>query len=220
MTRIKICCIANVTEAEMAIGAGVHAVGLVACMPSGPGPIDDALIATIAATVPPGVAAFHLTSERTADAIMAQQRAAGTGVLQLVDHLEPTVHAALRRALPGIAIVQVVHVEDEASITYAERVAGGVHALLLDSGRPSAAVRELGGTGRVHDWSLSARIVSRVRTPVWLAGGLHPGNVAAAIARVRPFGVDVCSGVRTAGALDPARLAAFIAAVRAADAHS
>jgi phosphoribosylanthranilate isomerase len=215
-THLKICCIASIAEAELAIDAGASAIGLVARMPSGPGPIDDATIAAIAATVPAGIDTFHLTSESTAAAIVAQQRAAGTRVLQLVRHLEPDVHAAIRAALPQGRIVQVVHVEDEASVAYAVRVAGGVDALLLDSGRPSAAVAELGGTGRVHDWALSRRIRASVAVPVWLAGGLRPDNVGDAIATVRPHGIDVCSGVRTDGALDPVKLRAFAAAIAAA----
>ncbi len=214
LARFKVCCIASVDEARLAVDAGASALGLVARMPSGPGPIDDATIAAIAATVPPGVATFHLTSESDAAAIVAQQRTAGTSVLQLVRHLEPPVHAAVRRALPGIKVVQVVHVEDETSVAYAQRVAAGVDALLLDSGRPSAAIAELGGTGRVHDWALSARIRAAVPVPVWLAGGLRAENVRDAVTTVRPFGVDLCTGVRTDGALDPVKLAAFASALR------
>jgi phosphoribosylanthranilate isomerase len=213
--RLKVCCIANVAEAHLAVSAGATALGLVARMPSGPGTIDEATIAEIAAAVPRSVATFHLTSESDPDAIVARQRAVGTTVLQLVRHLEPAVHAAVRRALPGIEVVQVVHVEDEASVAYAERVAPGVDALLLDSGRPSAAIAELGGTGRVHDWALSARIRASVPVPVWLAGGLRSDNVRDAVTIVRPHGVDVCTGVRTAGALDPVKLAAFVRALHA-----
>jgi phosphoribosylanthranilate isomerase len=96
-------------------------------------------------------------------------------------------------------------------------VAPEVDALLLDSGNQSLPVKELGGTGRTHDWSVSRRIVEAAPVPVYLAGGLTPDNVGEAVRRVRPFGVDVCSGVRSGGRLDEARLAAFAAAVRAAD---
>jgi len=90
-----------------------------------------------------------------------------------------------------------------------------IDALLLDSGRPGNTVKELGGTGRTHDWSTSRAIVEAVECPVYLAGGLCPENVAEAIRTVRPFGVDVCTGVRTDGKLDEAKLKDFIAAVRA-----
>lgn len=192
---------------------GASAVGLVSAMPSGPGPIDESLIAAIAARVPPGVATFLLTCLQDADAIIAQQRRCGTNTLQLVDTPVPGTYAALRHALPGIRIVQVIHVLDSGSIEEARAVAPDVDAILLDSGNPSLAVRELGGTGRVHDWALSRRIVDAVSVPVWLAGGLRATNVAEAIGVVRPFGVDICSGLRSRGALDEAKLAEFVAQI-------
>ncbi|HEY7412586.1 MAG TPA: phosphoribosylanthranilate isomerase, partial [Vicinamibacteria bacterium] len=88
-----------------------------------------------------------------------------------------------------------------------------VDALLLDSGRPGAAVKELGGTGRRHDWAVSRRIRERVPVPLFLAGGLTPANVREAVAEVGPYGLDVCSGVRTDGALDERKLGAFFAAL-------
>ena len=94
-----------------------------------------------------------------------------------------------------------------------------VHAFLLDSGRPNAAVAELGGTGRAHDWGVSAAFVRASEKPVFLAGGLSAGNVAEAIGRVRPYGLDLCSGVRTDGRLDGAKLAAFVLAVERTDAE-
>jgi len=202
-------------EAAMAIAAGADAVGLVSRMPSGPGPISESAIAEIASTVPPGVATFLLTSESTASAIIAQQRRCRANTIQLVDEVEHGAHAALRDALPGISIVQVIHVRDPDSIREAIAVAHSVDALLLDSGNPSLAVKELGGTGRVHDWTISRAIREAVQIPVYLAGGLNPGNVAAAIAQVAPFGVDVCSGVRSGGALNKGKLTEFLNAVQA-----
>lgn len=199
----------------MAVRRGADAVGLVAEMPSGPGPISDNLSAELARAVPPGVAAFLLSSREDGDALAAHARAVGAGVLQIVRHVEPAEHARIRRAVPGLKVVQVVHVEDEASVALARRYADTADALLLDSGRPGAAVAELGGTGRAHDWTLSRRVVEASQVPVWLAGGLNPANVGEAIRRVRPFGVDVCSGLRTGGGLDEARLEAFVQAVQA-----
>jgi len=217
-TRVKICCIKSREEAALAVTQGADAVGLVSAMPSGPGPIPEARIAGIAAGVPPGVAAVLLTSLREPAAIAAQQRRCGAGVIQLCRALPNGAHAALRAALPGVRLVQVIHVRDEASVDEARLAAAGADGLLLDSGDPEAAVPVLGGTGRVHDWSISRRIVEAADRPVFLAGGLTPENVAVAIAAVRPFGVDVCSGVRTGGRLDAVKLAAFLAAVRRADA--
>jgi len=212
--RIKVCCISSVNEAWTAIRAGASALGLVSAMPSGPGVIGDELIAGIAARVPPGVATFLLTCATDADAIVRQQRAARVNTLQLVDAVPPDVYPVLRAELPGIALVQVIHVRGPESVDEAREVAPHVNAILLDSGNPAAAVKELGGTGRVHDWEVSRRIREAVGVPVYLAGGLRPDNVAEAVARVGPFGLDVCSGVRTDGRLDPAKLAALVTAAR------
>jgi phosphoribosylanthranilate isomerase len=217
MTRIKTCCIASVAEMQMAIAAGADAIGLVGRMPSGPGPIDDALIAAIAALVPPPIAAVLLTSETSAAAIADHVQRTAAPVVQIVSHIDPVEARALAALVPATRRLQVIHVEDASAIDLIPAYAPHVHAFLLDSGKPNAATPTLGGTGDVHDWSISARFVAASPLPVFLAGGLHAGNVGAAITQVRPFGVDVCSGLRTDGDLDPVRLAAFIAAVRAAD---
>ncbi|MBL8521621.1 MAG: phosphoribosylanthranilate isomerase [Betaproteobacteria bacterium] len=212
--RFKICCIQSHEEAALALRAGASALGLVAAMPSGPGVIDEARIADIARRVPPGVATFLLTSETDPERIAAQHARCLTTVIQCCDHLDAGTHVALRARMPGVKRVQVVHVVDEGSVDYALGIAPHVEALLLDSGRLGGAVKELGGTGRVHDWSLSRRIREGSPVPVYLAGGLHGGNVAEAIDAVRPFGLDVCSGVRSDGALDADKLARFAEAVR------
>ena len=211
--RVKICCIKSPAEAALAIACGASALGLVSAMPSGPGVISEDTIARIADTVPPPIATFLLTSQHSAEAIIAQQRRCRTNTLQLCDHLPVTVYPRLRDELPGIALVQVVHVTDSASVDYALAAAEHVDALLLDSGNLSLAVKELGGTGRTHDWTLSRRIRDASRIPLFLAGGLTPMNVAEAIAAVEPFGVDLCSGVRTNDQLDPVKVRAFFAAI-------
>ncbi len=213
---VKICCIASVDEMRLALDAGADALGFVSRMPSGPGPIPEDLIASIISLVPSGAATFLLTSETRAEAIAAQQRRTRANTLQLVDEVEPGTHGALRKSLPGIRIVQVIHVADARSVEEALTVAPNVDALLLDSGNPRLPVKELGGTGRTHDWSLSREIREGSAVPLYLAGGLNPGNVAAAIDAVGPAGVDVCSGVRTDGMLDSGKLRAFISAARAA----
>ncbi len=212
--RIKVCCIASHAEAELAIAAGADALGLVSAMPSGPGPIDETLIAGIAARVPPPIATFLLTCHQSVDGIIAQQRRCRTNTIQLVDTLTDGSYAQLRVALPGIALVQVIHVSGDASIVEAEAIAPHVDALLLDSGNPTLTIKELGGTGRVHDWDASRRLREAVDVPIFLAGGLRPENVREAIDRVQPFGLDLCTGVRTNGALDPEKLARFMAAAR------
>ena len=211
--RVKICCITSVAEARLAVAAGAAALGLVGRMPSGPGVIEDALIAEIAAVVPPPIATFLLTSETYADAIVDHVRRCGTNTVQLVDRIDAGAHGRIRHALPQVKIVQVLHVADDDVVDEACSLAGAVDAFLLDSGNPNLAVKELGGTGRVHDWDLSRRIVEAVDRPVFLAGGLRQDNVVEAIARVQPFGLDLCSGVRSEGRLDAGKLAAFFAAV-------
>ena len=214
--RVKICCISSIDEAAMAVAAGASALGLVSTMPSGPGVIEETRIAEIAATVPPGVATFLLTSETEAAPIIAQQRRTHANTLQLVDRVVEGTHARLRTALPGIALVQVIHVTGEASVKEALALAPEVDALLLDSGNPALAVKKLGGTGRVHNWELSRQIVEHAERPVFLAGGLRAENVAAAIRQVGPYGLDLCSSVRADGKLDRKKLTAFFAAVEKA----
>jgi len=211
--RVKICCIGSVEEARAAVECGAAAVGLVGEMPSGPGVIAEELIARIAATVPPPVASFLLTCARDADAIIGQQRRAGTNTIQLCDRLGSGTYEDLRAAMRGVRLVQVVHVAGPESVEEAVSVAPRVDAILLDSGNQSLPVKELGGTGRTHDWELSRRIREAVEVPVFLAGGLNASNVAEAVRRVGPFGVDVCSGVRTGGKLDERKLKDFFRAV-------
>jgi len=213
--RVKICCISSIEEAWMAIRHGASALGLVSDMPSGPGVISEELIAQIAAVVPPSVSSFLLTSRPDTASIIAQQRRLGVNTLQICDRLESGRYEDLREAMPGIAIVQVIHVAGEESIAEAVAVAPCVDGVLLDSGNQSLPVKELGGTGRTHDWSISRRIRELAGVPIFLAGGLNAGNVAEAIQQVGPFGVDVCNGVRTKGRLDEVKLSEFFSQMAA-----
>jgi len=212
-TRVKICCISNIREAQTAISFGASAIGLVGEMPSGPGPISDELIRQIAAATPPPVATFLLTSRTSVSQIADHHRSTLTSAVQIVDALEGGTYDELKVAMPGIKIVQVIHVIDERSVEEALRISQSVDAILLDSGNPNLRVKELGGTGRVHNWNLSRKIREQVSCPVFLAGGLNPENVREAIATVEPFAVDVCSGVRTGGHLDEEKLERFFDAV-------
>jgi phosphoribosylanthranilate isomerase len=212
--RVKICCIGSVEEAWLAIEHGAAAVGLVSAMPSGPGPISETLIAEIAATIPPGVSSFLLTCIQDAESIIDQQRRLKVNTIQLCDRISTAAHRELRKALPGVSLVQVVHVTGPESVDEAIAVAPHVDAVLLDSGNQSLKIKELGGTGRTHDWSLSRKIREAIDVPLFLAGGLKPDNVAAAIQEVEPFGIDACSGLRTNGALDRHKLAEFFSQIR------
>jgi phosphoribosylanthranilate isomerase len=212
---VKVCCIASVEEARLAIEAGASAVGLVSAMPSGPGPIPEELIAEIAATIPPGVSSFLLTCLQDAGSIIDQQRRLRVNTIQICDRLTEGSYADLHDALPGVSLVQVVHVTGPEAVAEAIAVAPHVDAILLDSGNQSLAIKELGGTGRTHDWSLSRKIRESIEAPLFLAGGLNPANVAAAIREVQPFGIDVCSGLRTNGHLDREKLKQFFTEMNA-----
>ena len=213
ITRVKICCISSDDEARMAIEFGASAIGLVGKMPGGPGPISDELIRSIAKTVPPPIATFLLTSETSVNRIIEHHHRTNTNTIQIVDSLYTGTYRQLKEALPGVKIVQVIHVIDEKSVDEALEISGMVNAILLDSGNPNLKIKELGGTGRVHNWKLSRKIREGSKCPVFLAGGLNPGNVRQAIEEVNPFAVDVCSGVRTDGKLDREKLGHFFAEV-------
>lgn len=212
--KVKICCIANLEEATLALSYGASALGLVGAMPSGPGVITDEQIFQIASAVPTFVATFLLSSERTAQGIIAHHQKVKTNTIQLVDAVEQGAYDKIKNALPRVQLVQVIHVIDEGSVEEAMMAATQVDAILLDSGNPNLTIKELGGTGRVHDWRLSRRIRESIDKPLYLAGGLRPDNVRSAIEAVEPFGLDLCSGVRTNGKLDERKLEAFFKAVQ------
>ncbi|MFC1619801.1 phosphoribosylanthranilate isomerase [Candidatus Neomarinimicrobiota bacterium] len=214
--RLKVCCIASVEEAQLAIDYGAVAIGLVSSMPSGPGVIPEELIGEIAVAVPPGIGTFLLTSSEDVDEIIAQQERCRVNTLQLCNPLPVNDIEYLKQALPDVSMVPVIHVVDEDAIEQAKAMSQVAHALLLDSGNPNKRIKELGGTGRTHDWSISRSIRESVSIPVFLAGGLHADNVGAAIRQVQPYGVDVCSGLRTDDVLDEAKLTAFIRSMDAA----
>jgi phosphoribosylanthranilate isomerase len=216
-TRIKVCCVASVEEARLAIEAGADALGFVGVRPPSARTIADARIAEISAVAPPPVATFLLTSEQTADAISAHVRRTHPTTVQILNHIDPAESARLAELEPHVRRVQVIHVEGLAALNLIPVYTPYVHAFLLDSGRPNAATPEFGGTGRQHDWAVSAEFVRASQLPVFLAGGLTAANAADAVRQVRPFGLDLCSGVRTEGRLDPDKLADFMFAVHQAD---
>lgn len=212
-TQLKVCCIASAAEAATAIEYGAGAVGLVSAMPSGPGPIPDTLIEEIALSVPSPIATFLLTCRTEGPDIVDHLRACKTNTVQLVDAVQPGAYEEIRRALPLVRIVQVIHVMDETAIREAVDIAPLVDVLLLDSGNPHLDTKVLGGTGQTHNWLVSREIVDRVNKPVYLAGGINPQNVAQAISTVRPFGIDICTGIRTGGRLDENKLGALVRAM-------
>jgi phosphoribosylanthranilate isomerase len=211
--RVKICCISSIHEAQMAIEHGAAALGLVGFMPSGPGVIGDDLIKQIAKTVPPPIATFLLTSETKPQDIIRHYRRVHTTTIQIVDELNKRDYEMLRSELPNVKLVQVIHVIDDHSIKEAIEICKFVDAILLDSGNPNLPVKELGGTGRTHNWELSREIRKSIPIPIFLAGGLNKENVQQAIETVEPFGIDLCSSVRTNGKLDRQKLKEFFEAI-------
>lgn len=211
--RVKICCISSVQEAKVAIEHGASALGLVGHMPSGPGVIGDELIAQIAKAVPPPISTFLLTSETRPRDIIDHYKRVYTTTIQIVDELEKREYEMLRNELPNVKLVQVIHVIDDDSVKEAIEISNYVDAILLDSGNPNLSVKELGGTGRTHNWELSKEIRKSVPVPLFLAGGLNKDNVRQAIEVVQPFGLDLCSSVRTDGKLDPKKLKEFFDAI-------
>lgn len=211
--RVKICCINSIEEAKMAIEHGASALGLVGHMPSGPGIIGDELIYQIAKTVPPPISTFLLTSETKPQNIITHYKRVQTTTIQIVDELEERQYELLRNELPNVKLVQVIHVIDENSVKEAIEISNFVDAILLDSGNPNLAVKELGGTGRTHNWDLSREIRNSIQIPLFLAGGLNKYNVRLAIETVHPFGLDLCSSVRTDGNLDQEKLKDFFKAI-------
>jgi len=204
--RVKICCISSREEAQLAIQYGADALGLVAQMPSGPGCISDELIFEIAQTIPPPIASFLLTSETDAQQIIQHHQRAPTNTIQIVDAIVNGTYEEIKAALPNVKLVQVIHVIDERSVEEAFKLSHLVDCILLDSGNPNLKVKELGGTGRTHNWELSRKIREAIDIPLFLAGGLRAENVRQAIEAVEPFGIDLCSGVRTSGHLDKKKL--------------
>ncbi|MEJ2052639.1 MAG: phosphoribosylanthranilate isomerase [Calditrichaceae bacterium] len=211
--KVKICCIQSIEEARMAVSKGASAIGLVSEMPSGPGVIPERKIAEIAESVPEDIETFLLTSRQSVRDIVEQHKHCRTTTIQFVDVIKPEIFKELRIKLPHVKFVQVIHIMDQHSVEKAKFIESSVDYLLLDSGNTSLKIKKLGGTGRVHDWHISRQICETVSIPVYLAGGLNPDNVKSAIEKVKPYGVDVCSGLRTNGKLDEQKLNSFFSCI-------
>ena len=213
MVKVKICCISSIEEAKLAVAYGAAAIGLVGRMPSGPGTITDELIHAIAKTVPPPIQTFLLTSETTTDNIIEHHRKVNTTTIQIVDALSGREYHKIREAIPNVQLVQVIHVLDEGSIKEAIEISEFVDAILLDSGNPNLPTKVLGGTGKTHNWDLSKKIREKISLPVFLAGGINKDNIKKAIEHVQPYGIDLCSSVRTNGQLDESKLEELFKAI-------
>jgi phosphoribosylanthranilate isomerase len=212
--RVKICCICSVKEAKLATAYGASALGFVGHMPSGPGVISNSKISEITKSVPPMVSTFLLTSETRVTAVIDHYKKVNTSTIQIVDALENRDYEQIKNELPHVKIVQAVHVLDDKSVAEAIGVSKYVDAILLDSGNPNLKTKELGGTGRIHNWDLSRKIRDQIDIPVFLAGGINTNNIKQVIEHVQPFGVDLCSSVRTNGKLDKNKLKIFFQTIQ------
>lgn len=210
---VKVCGISSIEEARFAISAGASALGLVAATEGGTGISDDRLIAEIVTAVPPPIATFMYTSCQDAEAIADRHAICRTTVIELATLLTFSELCKLRKHIPGVKLVQVIHAFQEYALHEAHFAASVVDALLLNCQNASLPEKELDSIGRTNDWQLGRFICDQVGLPVFLAGGLDAKNVAEAIAMVQPFGLEVCSSVRVNGALNPLRLDAFMYAV-------
>jgi phosphoribosylanthranilate isomerase len=213
MVKVKICCISSIEEARLAVTYGAAAIGLVGRMPSGPGIITDELIHSIAKTVLPPIDSFLLTSETTAEAIIEHHYKVNTTTIQMVDALSGREYHKIREAIPQVKLVQVIHVLDEKAVQEAIEISEFVDAILLDSGNPNLPSKVLGGTGKTHNWDLSKKIREKISLPVYLAGGINKDNIKKAIEHVQPYGIDLCSSVRTNGQLDERKLEELFKAI-------
>ena len=217
--KIKICCISSIEEALLAINSGATELGFVGPMPSGPGVISEQSMIEIVAAVPKEINTFLLTSEVSSQKIIAQHAKVKTSTIQIVDKLINGNYQEIRNAIPNIKLVQVIHVTTETSIYDAQKIADEVDYILLDSGNPNKTIKELGGTGRIHNWEISKQIVNSISKPVFLAGGLNSTNIKQAIETVKPHGVDLCSSVRLNGKLDKKKLASFFTQISNISSH-
>ena len=216
-TKVKICCMGSLAEAHVALTLGADALGFVSDMPSGPGIMGDDKIAETIRDLPGDTNTFLLTSRTAPDEVAAHIHQCNPSTVQLVDAVPEETYATLRKQASHVCIVQVIHVQDGNAVDQAQTAEEHVDAILLDSGRTENGVRRLGGTGDTHDWSVSRAVVDAVDKPVCLAGGLNADNVCEAIETVRPYGVDLCTGVRTDKKLDESKSSAFMEAVSSVD---
>ncbi len=207
--RVKVACIRNPEEARRAVSFGAAAIGMAAETAAGGPHLTQTEITEIVASIPKSIGTFLMTTRRSPVELAELARSAGVNTIQLWDVPEPEAYSHLRSAVPGISIVQSIPVVDEGAIEQAVQVSSRVDALLLDSAHRSVPVRWEEQHGRTHDWQVSRRIAEAVDVPVILSGGLTARNVADAIRAVRPYGVEVCTGVRTRGALDTTLLVQF-----------
>lgn len=211
MTRVKVC--GNRSPADLRAARSADALGFVVASPGSRRSLAPSRAARLVARVPPFVQSVLVTRETRPRRLAALARAVPADAVQVHGLEGPREARAVRRAV-GKRLILAVGVgprDGGAARALAEELAPHADAVLLDSrGRGG----ETGGTGLVHDWRASARIARALPGPAILAGGLTPGNVAQAVRLVRPWAVDVSSGVEGPGGKSRAKVEAFLRAVR------
>jgi len=198
---------------QSAIDAGCDAVGFIMGVTHQSSDfVTPAEAAKMVRHLPPFIEPVAVTHLQETEDLIELVNSSHCTTLQIQTIVEPSEIDVIRDALPYLKIVKAVHVMDESAIEMGKRYEPYADALLLDT----RTREKLGGTGIPHDWNISAAIVANSAIPVILAGGLTPENVAEAIRKVRPYGVDVHTGVRKDGIRNPERTLAFAREARCA----
>ncbi|NLZ30120.1 MAG: phosphoribosylanthranilate isomerase [Methanomicrobiales archaeon] len=211
--RVKFCGTTSRMDMQCAIDAGCDALGFImGVVHQSSDVVTPAEAAEMIRWLPPFIEPVAVTHLQDPEDLIKLVRDSRCTTLQIQNTIEPFATDAIRDALPFVKIVKAVHVMDESAIRTGKLYEPYVDALLLDS----RTREKIGGTGIPHDWNISAEIVANSAIPVILAGGLTPENVAGAIRRVRPYGVDVHTGIKKDGIRDPEKTLAFAREARGA----
>lgn len=200
MTRAKICGITNTTDRDTAIDAGAHALGFIVDVPvDTPREITPKKAAALIENTPPFVTTVLVTMHDTLEPALDLYNTTGADALQL--------HGDIPLASIEDNTQPLIYATDATNPDRITKIAPHVDALLIDSTSEDGA----GGTGTTHDWERTHELTAQLDTPVILAGGLTPANVADAITTVDPYAVDVATGVeRSGGTKDPEKVRSFI----------
>ncbi len=204
MTRVKICGIMNEQDLNCAISGGADAVGFIVEVEGSRHRISAEYARELIRKAPVFIKSVAVIApDSSEDAALLAQKT-GADILQIYGAIGPDEIKTLRKRVPQKVIAALPPGEE------ARRLAEVADAVLLDTFKDG----KLGGTGAVHDWSVSATLARELTVPVILAGGLNPSNVRDAIRTVRPYAVDVASGVETNGIKDQKKVESFIREVR------
>jgi len=204
--RVKFCGTASLADMQSAIDAGCDAVGFIMGVTHQSSDfVTPAEAAKMIRHLPPFIEPVAVTHLQETNDLIRLVRDSRCTTLQIQDTVEPSGIDTIRDALPYLKVLKAVHVMDESAIPTAKRYEPYADALILDT----RTREKIGGTGIPHDWNISATIVANSAIPVILAGGLTPENVASAIRKVRPYGVDVHTGIKKDGVRSPERTLAF-----------